>query len=162
MCVRTDVVYDSLAVDDHGACERFDGSARPDRAEQNRSSGQSALLEAVPVTPRPKRVTARENPPDHAATDAATQLVEPASDGPHAGHVAIFVLWARVVPAQRRSLTLRQRLDDQMHVIDSRGRHDAIDVESTQPSDDLTAATPEQAGGENRHRRGMARQAEPP
>lgn len=49
-----------------------------------------------------------------------------------------------------------------MHVIDSRGRHDAIDVEATQPSDDLTAATPEQPGGENRHRRGMARQAEPP
>ena len=35
-------------------------------------------------------------------------------------------------------------------------------VESTQPSDDLTAATPEQPGGENRHRRSMAGQAEPP
>ena len=34
-----------------------------------------------------------------------------------------------------------------MHVIDSSGRHDAVDVESTQPSDDLTAATPQQASG---------------
>jgi hypothetical protein len=71
-CGRTDVVHHSLAVDDHRACERFDGSARPDRAEQNRASGQSALLEAIPVSPRPNRVTARENPPDHAAADTTT------------------------------------------------------------------------------------------
>jgi hypothetical protein len=48
-----------------------------------------------------------------------------------------------------------------MHVIDSSGRHDAVDVESTQPSDDLTAATPQQASDKKRHRGGMARQAEP-
>jgi hypothetical protein len=61
-----------VAVDDQRARERFHESARPDGADEDRTSAQSALFGAVPVTPRPKRVTARENPLDHAAADAAT------------------------------------------------------------------------------------------
>jgi hypothetical protein len=35
---RTDVVDRSVSVDDHGARERFNDSARPDRADQDRTS----------------------------------------------------------------------------------------------------------------------------